>query len=96
VLAEFATPWRNYGLDEMDRFDLDGEVVYVTHDRTGVFIERLTQAPPVHLANQDEIDSLWEKYRLVALLRVASRTFPSADLGICRALGTISRGLSSH
>jgi hypothetical protein len=72
VSPEFATPWRNYSLNEMDRFDLDGQVIYVAHDRTCVFIEHwdLAQSPTIHQANQYEIDDLWDKHRLVALLPV--------------------------
>lgn len=72
MYREFATPWRNYSVNEVDRFDLDGRVVYVTHDRTCVFIERSDQAqvPTIHWANQDEIEELWEKHRLTALLPV--------------------------
>jgi hypothetical protein len=72
VFLEFVTPWRTYSCKEMNRFDLDGQVVYVAHDRTCVFIERSNQAqvPTIHQASQDEIESLWEKHRLVALLPV--------------------------
>jgi hypothetical protein len=59
----------------MDRFDLDGQVVYVAHDRTSVFIERLDQAQvlTIHWARQHEIDALWQKHRLVALLAVCKK-----------------------
>jgi hypothetical protein len=42
------------------------------HDRTCVFIEHwdLAQSPTIHQANQYEIDDLWDKHRLVALLPV--------------------------
>jgi hypothetical protein len=72
VFLEFVTPWRTYSFNEMDRFDLEGQVAYVAHDRTCVFIELLkqAQASTIHQASQDEIEDLWEKHRLVALLPV--------------------------
>jgi hypothetical protein len=72
VFLEFVTPWRTYSFKEMDRFDLDGQVVYVAHDRTCVFIEGSDQAQAqgIHQAGQKEIEDLWQKHRLVALLPV--------------------------
>ncbi|HEX4054025.1 MAG TPA: hypothetical protein VHX86_07145 [Tepidisphaeraceae bacterium] len=76
MLPLFHSPWKNYSVFEMDRFELGEQVVYVAQDRTCVFIEGQKQEADVHQAREDEIENLWEKHHLVALLPVFQRIQP--------------------
>jgi hypothetical protein len=72
---EFHAPWKTYDILEMDRHELDNGVVYISHDRTCVFVERgddLT-GRKLRRADEEEITELWQKHRLVALLSVFQR-----------------------
>jgi len=69
MTGQFETPWKQYSMYEMDRFELNGEVVYIAADRTCVFFEHGTDKS-VRLASEEEITQLWDKHRIVALLSV--------------------------
>jgi hypothetical protein len=53
----------------MDRYELDDEVIYISSDRTCVFVEQ-GKGKPVRLANEQEITDLWDRHRIIALLSV--------------------------
>jgi hypothetical protein len=76
---EFYTPWKNYTVCDLDRFDLGNRVVYVAQDRTCVFVADCYDAAvhTAHRASEQEMQGLWIEYRLVALLPVF-RTIHSA------------------
>ena len=69
MAGKFETPWKQYSVYEMDRFELEDGVVYVAADRTCVFFEH-AKDKSIRLANEDEITHLWDKHRIVALLSV--------------------------
>jgi hypothetical protein len=77
-LLEFQTRWKIYSIFDLDRYELDGRVIYIPHDRTCVFIEHGDETRlGVRCAKEDEIDDLWQKHRLVALLPVYRRMINS-------------------
>jgi hypothetical protein len=67
----FPTPWRTYAIEEMDRFTLEGQSIFVSYDRTCVFVE--PRGEPARLADAAKVQELWESHRLVALLAVLRR-----------------------
>jgi len=74
----FKAPHHDYTEAEMDRFDTGNSshpALFVSHDRLCVFVqEDIKQSPfKVRLADDDEIQSLWELHHFVALLSVLSR-----------------------
>ena len=71
----FQTPWRNYSVFDMDRYELGKDIIYIAHDRTCVFVEFGGSAVSrdVCLASEDEMSELWEKHRLIAILSVFQR-----------------------
>ncbi len=73
MFSEFHTAWKHYSHYEMDRFELDGQIVYIARDRTCVFIQHEEDAPAkpgFRQAAEEELHHLWDRHRLVALLPV--------------------------
>jgi hypothetical protein len=73
MFSEFRTAWKDYSPHEMDRYDLDGEVVYIPRDRSCAFIQGGEEQPAkqeFRQAAEEELMNLWNRHRLVALLPV--------------------------
>lgn len=67
----FTTPWKDYTSSELDRFDLGDQVLFVARDRTCAFVGPHHGAScRVHHADDRELNDIWRKHRLVALLPV--------------------------
>jgi hypothetical protein len=78
----FYTPWKHYTLYDLDRFDLGSRLVYIAQDRTCVFVanrhDGAARAP--HHASEQELQGLWDEYRLIALLPVFRRIHSASRL----------------
>jgi hypothetical protein len=72
MMTGFNTPWKAYTSSELDRFDVDDQIVFVARDRTCAFVanrhEGNTREP--HQADERELQEIWMKHRLIALLPV--------------------------
>ena len=71
----FQTPWKNYSLFDLDQFVLGSEQIYITHDRTCVFVAPrdsglISHDAAIQQASLEKIQELWETHHLAALLAV--------------------------
>ena len=74
----FTAPHHNYSEAEVDRYetgDAQRPALFISRDRLCVFVQEEADEPlpKVHLADQDEINALWESHHIAALLAVMHR-----------------------
>ena len=87
----FDKPWNQYCDANMDRYETDdpGEpVVFVSRDRTCVFVRSVVpgRRDRILVADAWQIERLWERHRIIALLAVLMKIFQKAPAAANSAL----------